>query len=119
MINSSMLNGLSTSDAKIKIINEVEKNKIGKKISYRLRDGVFLDNGIGDAQFQLFTIKKEKSMFLDKSELPVKLPEDVDFNQPGNPWISTKLEIYKNSKGEEFIRETDTLDTFVDSFGIF
>ena len=31
MVNSSMLNGLSTSDAKIKIIKEVEKNKIGKK----------------------------------------------------------------------------------------
>ena len=64
MVNSSMLNGLSTSDAKIKIINEVEKNKIGKKrYPIGCEIGAFLDNGIGDAQFQLFTIIKEKSMF--------------------------------------------------------
>ena len=48
--------------------------------------------------------------------LPIKLPEDVDFSQPGNPLDKhKKWKFYKNKKGEVITRETDTLDTFVDS----
>ena len=121
MVNSSMLNGLSTSDAKIKIIKEVEKNKIGKKkISYRLRDWGVSRQRYWGCPIPIVYDKKGKIHVLDKSELPVKLPEDVDFNQPGNPLDKHKnWKYYKNSKGEEFIRETDTLDTFVDSSWYF
>ena len=54
---------------------------------------------------------------VDKSELPVELPEDVDLNSKGNPlahhpkWKNT----IQKSTGKKAIRETDTLDTFVDS----
>ena len=57
---------------------------------------------------------------VDKSELPIELPGDVDLKASGNPldnhptWKNT----VQKSTGKKALRETDTLDTFVDSSGI-
>ena len=66
-------------------------------------------------------LENGKCVPVDKSELPIKLPNDVDLNSPGNP-----LDTHPNWKyvkdvrtGKTAIRETDTLDTFVDLLGIF
>ena len=58
---------------------------------------------------------------VEKSELPVELPDDIDLNTQGNPlenhptWKNT----VQKSSGKKATRETDTLDTFVDSPAVF
>ncbi len=122
IINSEFLNGLNISDAKDKIISEIEKKKIGKrKISYRLKDWGISRQRYWGCPIPMIYLKNGKVVPVDKSELPIMLPGDVDLNSKGNPlenhpnWKKTK---YKKT-GEDAIRETDTLDTFVDSSWYF
>ncbi len=122
IINSTFLNGLNISDAKDKIIFEIEKKKIGKrKISYRLKDWGISRQRYWGCPIPMIYLKNGKIVPVDKSELPIMLPSDVDLNSKGNPlenhpnWKKTK---YKKT-GEDAIRETDTLDTFVDSSWYF
>ncbi len=122
IINSEFLNGLNISDAKDKIISEIEKKKIGKrKISYRLKDWGISRQRYWGCPIPMIYLKNGKVVPVDKSELPITLPEDADLNSKGNPlekhpnWKKTK---YKKT-GEDAVRETDTLDTFVDSSWYF
>ncbi len=67
VINSEFLNGLTTKEAKIKIINKIEENKIGrKKINFKLETGASQDKGFGDVQFLLFIGKMERFWQLKK-----------------------------------------------------
>ena len=81
---------------------------------------MFQDKDIGVVLFPIVYNKKGEALPVDKKDLPILLPEDVDLNVKGNPlekhptWKFTKL-----SSGEKVIRETDTLDTFVDSSWYF
>ena len=122
IINSEFLNNLTVSEAKEKIISEIEKQKIGnKKISFRLKDWGISRQRYWGCPIPMIYLKNGKVVPVEKSELPVKLPENVDLNSKGNPlenhptWKKTK---YKKT-GEVATRETDTLDTFVDSSWYF
>ena len=122
IINSDFLNNLTVSNAKNKIVAEIEKKKIGKKrITYRLKDWGVSRQRYWGCPIPMIYLKNGEVVPVDKSELPVKLPRDIDINYKGNPldvhpnWKKTR---YKKT-GEEAIRETDTLDTFVDSSWYF
>jgi len=122
VINSEFLNNLSVEQAKQKIIKEIERKKIGnKKISFRLKDWGISRQRYWGCPIPMIYLKDGKVVPVDKSELPIKLPENVDLNSKGNPlanhptWKKTK---YKKT-GESATRETDTLDTFVDSSWYF
>ncbi len=122
IINSSFLNGLSTSDAKDEIIKNITKKKIGKKkVTYRLKDWGISRQRYWGCPIPMIYLKNGDVVPVDKNDLPIKLPEDIDLKSDGNPldkhptWKKT---IYKKT-GEIAIRETDTLDTFVDSSWYF
>jgi len=122
MINSNFLDNLTVPEAKEKIISQIESKKIGKKrISYRLKDWGVSRQRYWGCPIPMIYLKNGDVVPVDKSELPVKLPKNIDINYKGNPldnhptWKKTK---YKKT-GEEATRETDTLDTFVDSSWYF
>ncbi|MFL2882769.1 MAG: leucine--tRNA ligase [Pelagibacteraceae bacterium] len=122
LINSEFLNGLSIEKAKENVINQVVKLKIGqKKVSYRLKDWGISRQRYWGCPIPMIYLEDGSIVPVDKSELPVKLPEDVDLKSSGNPLEKNnewKKTIHKKS-GKPAIRETDTLDTFVDSSWYF
>jgi leucyl-tRNA synthetase len=122
MINSDFLNGLETSKAKEKIIEVLVSKKIGnKKISYRLKDWGISRQRYWGCPIPMIYLEDGTVVPVDKSELPIMLPDDIELNKPGNPlanhptWKNT---IHKKTK-KRAVRETDTMDTFVDSSWYF
>ncbi len=120
--NSEFLNNLSVDDAKKKIIDLIEERGIGqKKILYRLKDWGISRQRYWGCPIPIVYLEDGSTKPVDKSDLPVELPEDIDLNSNGNPldshptWKFTK----DKSTGKKCIRETDTLDTFVDSSWYF
>jgi leucyl-tRNA synthetase len=122
MINSQFLNGLNFSDAKERIINEIEKKKIGKgKTLFRLKDWGVSRQRYWGCPIPMIYLKDGSVVPVEKSELPIELPNDIDLNSKGNPLDvhpSWKHTVHK-ATGEKATRETDTLDTFVDSSWYF
>ncbi len=122
LINSDFLNGIEVGLAKTKVIKKIEELKIGKKkISYRLKDWGISRQRYWGCPIPMIHLKNGKIVPVEKSELPIKLPENVDLNKGGNPLEnhnSWKKTVYSIT-GEEATRETDTLDTFVDSSWYF
>ncbi len=122
LINSSFLNGLKIAEAKEKIINELEKIKIGKRtINYRLRDWGISRQRYWGCPIPILYREDGEIIPVPEKDLPIELPNEVDLSQSGNP-----LENHPDWKyttcphtGMKAIRETDTLDTFVDSAWYF
>ncbi len=122
IINSDFLNSLDVEKAKERIISEIEKKKIGtKKTFFRLKDWGISRQRYWGCPIPIIYLEDGSVKPLDKSELPVVLPEDIDLNSTGNPLEkhpTWKLTTDKQT-GKKAIRETDTLDTFVDSSWYF
>ena len=122
LLTLTFLNGLSVDQAKIKIIKEIEKLKHRKKkVTFRLKDWGVSRQRYWGCPIPMIHLQDGSIVPVDKSELPLNLPEDVDliktvtFLENHKSWKNT---IHKKT-GKPAIRETDTLDTFVDSVLVF
>ena len=122
IINSDFLDGLDVIKGKEKIIKEIEIKNIGqRKTLYRLKDWGISRQRYWGCPIPMIYLDDGSVTPVEKSELPVLLPKDVDLLSKGNPleahptWKHT---IHKKT-GKKALRETDTLDTFVDSSWYF
>ena len=121
IINSEFLNNLKCPDESIiKSIEYLEKKKLGKrKINFRLKDWGVSRQRYWGCPIPIIYDEKNNPHKIPKEMLPVSLPNITKLDPVGNPLH--KLENWKNIKvdGKKFTRETDTLDTFVDSSWYF
>tara|TARA_B100000242_G_scaffold115408_1_gene80530 strand:+ start:160 stop:2721 length:2562 start_codon:yes stop_codon:yes gene_type:complete len=122
IINSDFLNGLKIEEGKIEVIRRLEKMEQGRgQTIFRLRDWGISRQRYWGCPIPILYREDGKILTVPDSELPIKLPEDIDLSKPGNPlenhptWKFTKCP----ETGMKAIRETDTLDTFVDSSWYF
>ena len=121
MINSDFLNGLSAPEKSIsETIKYLEKNNLGnKKTNYRLKDWGISRQRYWGCPIPIAYDENNEVVKIPQEDLPVKLPDIEKFNTDGNP-LDTQEE-WKSIiiNGKKCIRETDTLDTFVDSSWYF
>ena len=122
LINSQFLDDLNVEEAKKKIIFEIEKRKIGlKKVTFRLKDWGISRQRYWGCPIPMIYLEDGTIVPVEKNELPIKLPDDIDLKKSGNPLEShpTWKKTTHKSSGKLATRETDTLDTFVDSSWYF
>ena len=122
IVNSDFLNGLDSDVAKDKIIKEIERKNLGeKKTLFRLKDWGISRQRYWGCPIPIIYLKDGSFKPVDKSQLPIMLPDDIDLNSQGNPLENhpTWKKTIDVETGKAAIRETDTLDTFVDSSWYF
>jgi leucyl-tRNA synthetase len=122
LFDSEMFNGLNSKNAQSKIIEYFEEKKIGKKTTnYKLKDWGVSRQRYWGAPIP-FVHCDDCGIVMEKKEnLPIALPEDIVITGEGNPL--EKHPTWKYCKcpkcGNDAIRETDTMDTFVESSWYF
>jgi leucyl-tRNA synthetase len=118
LINSEFLDGLGIEAAKDRIAGLLEEKGIGaRKINYRLRDWLISRQRYWGCPIPVIHCEKDGIVPVPLDQLPVKLPDDVTFDRPGNPLDHhpTWKHVMCPKCGQPAVRETDTMDTFVDS----
>ena len=117
LVNSSEFDGMKNTEAKVKITEKLEKEGKGKKtVNYRLHDWLISRQRYWGTPIPVIYDEDGNIYLEEKENLPVKLPTDIEFSGKGNP-LETSEE-FKNvilPNGKKGRRETDTMDTFVDS----
>jgi leucyl-tRNA synthetase len=127
MIHSRFLDGMTIDEAKEEVAKRLEKESRGnrpvaqRQVNYRLRDWGISRQRYWGCPIPIIHCAKCGTVPVPEKDLPVTLPDDVSFDKPGNPL--DRHPTWKNVKCPQCAgparRETDTMDTFVDSSWYF
>ena len=120
--NSGFLDGMSIDDAKSAVITALERAGVGSRlVNWRLRDWGISRQRYWGCPIPMVHCATCGIVPVPVDQLPVLLPDDVSFDLPGNPLDRhpTWKHIACPACGAAALRETDTLDTFVDSSWYF
>ncbi|MCX8293157.1 leucine--tRNA ligase [Phyllobacterium sp. 0TCS1.6A] len=127
MINSRFLDGMMPAEAFEAVAERLEKQSIDgrpqgeRKVNFRLRDWGISRQRYWGCPIPMIHCDDCGVVPVPKADLPVKLPDDVEFDRPGNPLDRhpTWRNVPCPNCGKPARRETDTMDTFVDSSWYF
>jgi leucyl-tRNA synthetase len=118
LINSRFLDGMTIEEGKTEVIKRISDMGMGKAtINYRLRDWGVSRQRYWGCPIPVIHCEQCGVVAEKKENLPIVLPKDVSFDKPGNPL--DRHDEWRNCKcpscESDALRETDTMDTFVDS----
>ena len=117
LVNSGKFTGMEMHEAMSAIMDEAEAQGFGKRrVNYRLRDWLISRQRYWGAPIPIIYCPHCGEVLVPEDELPVRLPEDVDFNAGAKSPLATS-ESFLHCKcpkcGADAVRETDTMDTFL------
>ncbi|KAL9657477.1 hypothetical protein ABK040_016744 [Willaertia magna] len=124
LINSDIFDGLTVEEAIKKIIEHAEMQGVGKySVQYKIRDWLVSRQRYWGAPIPIIHCPQCGPVPVPEDQLPVKLPENIEFTGKGpsplakaEDWVNVKCPC---GKGVNCKRDTDTMDTFVDSSWYF